>query len=1780
MSAASRLTNGDENVPATDAGESESLSSHVRSLIDPEYDTKTIKHAWLNGVINATPLQDINESLLRLYRVELRGSHLYVYRPPLLMNVRLFKLDLQPNSSDPGAALEAEQSALTGSETGTKSLARTDLRSMGGTTIATSSSHFASNGDISSLSNGFGAPSTLDKAATASSLSVDDKTVAPSSHITYFLHILPHPELKFDATSGAFLPSSSNEALVHFFMFADSQLQAKTIRHLAIVFPLLPKFGDILLLMYEFLLAIYEGKFLGYEPNATLCERVISFLLHLNENFGGFLLQADIAPYIPKLLQCLTSANEVSLLDSITQLQNSIVSTQERLLGLLGKLDAAGDPVSPENVFTELSSHEFVHNTNLLDLVQAITEIDLLFFRAWNSSLDKSLLLFTSVCENNPGDYFYKKNPLIFNNETHIHYLSRLLVHHLFIENPRTSPEKLARILEKWIDLGCLLDKTGNMSSWLGISSIVLSQPILRLSSVWAHVGEEYIKLLKNDWSPILFELDRRHLATTNEPLTVEGASPSSSKESYHIMAPRGLGKIYPKEKVIPYFGDLLVNNLIPADAANLEAVWRKITYSFDRWNEYLGNLSDSHEIISYNQDVLRRYDSMSFIFSNENLNQVLYLGVNKDDGKALGPFSKQHNVGGNGMFEEAANAQIALRDKLLRLLNMNRESINLDFVMGHSLRLEPDLKEGYLETPTTNNFDVSLKSSSGATASSLSLASTNTEGGANDAIIKHQAVSKDGPSADDKLPTFNLAYYKIDMAKYDDLALSPGQKDAVPRDVHNIVVDNDLVLRLDDFTSEFESNVTPSVSAGAASQLGDDEDGLGIDVEHIMNSDKFKNFSILGDNDDTEELSLSKRKHGSFGLVSDHATSVARSQPETYIPRLATMEKLIDLLLIDSKYFDDNHPIDLTEYRYVFMLNYGSFITTRNLLESLAHKFVHSGNAVISVMKKQYLQKRGTYDPLLFGLFPRWLVDADVNLSDLGEVDYKLLLQIQINILKVLILLLNSFFQNYLNDLNNKNIMIKLLKLYSNEILQWYNSNKIDKNLNDYFETLVDFYKRLKNLFIKKTYRPLEVLSFDTFLSRELQFSRTVKEVPMNRNLPSHRNIHKVEKFLNKFNKLLAILYQGITLEDWFTTFKVLETLFTKNTLLNYKSQNVSTEAGELQISDVFTYLESLYGSDLKDRVLTKLPLVFKKLYTLYLKFKAYLSIQLSDESITVDERLERMRTFLLMIQISRLKMKDSQFIFEGDRDEIPSCIETAITSVVYSPQSRSLAHLWHKASAKVSDNRHSRGQSFDDIEFLLPKQVKQSDLLAGHEPLLPCFGWIIQNLIDLNRCPSFHRSAINFNKRYFLFKLIKELQVEEIKSETLHKDTKEFEFLLNLDEAVAHKGYTSFELATRGTDGVFQAVIQRQYAILASDETKRSMGDKSSLDFDLIHASNSSGANLKRLSLAYKTPSSSRFKISGLFNKSRSFGHPSQYDRCVSYKELPDPESAVDPRQKPVLILLLKDKKIFPVYLLPFSFKFDTSNANEACFFQAFSEPDAKEWLRRLNYANRHWYLSRTINLRDGHVYTTFGVPLATICARDKSDAPAVLQIMYNAIEADGLKEVGLYRISTSLSELSGTKAEINRTGTINLEKRCVDVHTLTSCVKLFFRELPDALLTDRVIEMILPSKRPAGENHGFTTSDVEAFRNALATLPTVNYHTLKALVRHLSNIVKEYEVNKMTSSNLATVIGPALTEASSLDSLINNFGLMNHVLEKLIENYASIFEQHSAIVGEVGN
>lgn len=1766
----------DESDVPPPGDDSSQLAAHVRGLVRPDYDLRCTKHSWVNALLNTTSTADFSEASLRLYRVELRGSHLYVFRPPLHLGIRQFRaddVDVQSLVSEPTIQEAADKAAPSASSA---------TASSGATVAASVASDAAS---IAPTTPGNGAAPPLQEWS---------HPPVPETP-TYFTPLVPHPELHFAIENNAFLPGSSIEALVHFFLFADKSMSVP-VRQLISVFPMLPRFGSVLKLMCAYLVAIFEGDF-GPFDSSLVVDRIIHLFEHLDQNFSGFLLKSDVAPYMLKMLELFSEYAPASSQDLVPFFRTSMLLKQQILLNLVHTVDSVAATSPSENPLLELNSSVFMNDINLLDLATTITAIDHEFFSKWNSSVDKSLLLYLSVCDTAQGDFFYKKNPLIFNNDSHVHYLSRLLVHHLFVESSAATSEKRARILEKWIDLGCLLDKSGNMSSWLGISSIILSQPVLRLTNVWTYVTQDYIKLLRNDWAPVLFELDRRHLANSYESITFGSSSQSrgeidsfsASKESYHIMAPRGLGKIYPKERVIPYFGDLLVNNSTSTNIAELETVWRKINYSFDRWNDYLTNLSNSAEIINYNQDVLRRYDSMGFIFSNESLNQVLYLGVNKDDENSVPTSIKnvsEEQLGTEPTEKPAVKSK--LRKKLLRLIDLNCDSINLETVMKYSLDLEPTLPENYLKPPTApeplglglnklslfNNSSISI----GSGSSVLSGFDNGVERG--DALT-YAPKSTGEISAEDKLPSFNNHYFKINLHKYDDL-VSSSNDGAHPMDEkHNLVVDNELTLRIDDFVTEYEATFASS-SGDDPDQPDVDDDGLGIDVDDILNSDKFKNFSIAEASQNTDENTTSglERKHRSFGLISNSSASAGQPRVQKYIPRFASVDKLIDLLLLDSKYFDESHIIDLTEYRFVFMLNYSSFLSTRDLLEKLAHRFVHSGNAVISVMKKHFLIRNEQFDPATFGLFPKWTVDQDVDLKALGDVDYELLLKIQVNILKALIVLINNFFTNFSNDLRNKKIMIKLLKLYSNEILQWYNSNKIDKDLDKSFESLVNYYKRLKRLFVKKSYKPVEAPKFDDFLTHEFKFSNTMHEVPMNRNLPSHKNVHKIEKFLNKFNKLLTVFYKGITPENWFKTFKVLENLFENYSLLNYNFQKSAVPGVNedlLVISNIFTYFETLCNSSSKDTVFKKLPLVFRKLFKLYFKFKSYLLIQLCDLNITLEERLDRMKTLLIMIKISKLKMSDSQFVFDGDKEDIPSCIETAITNVIYSPESRTFAHLWLRAGAALNSEQQSSGASrnYESIDALLPTSIKQSDLLLGHEPLLPCFGWIIENLIEVNKCPSFYRNQVNFNKRYLIFKLIKELSVEDPEhNEEIHHDTREFEFLLKLDESLVNLSELKLQVVPEKVNRtLFRGVMKDQYSILANEARKKNLKDhkpaSESSQSGLQLVRKTSNTHLRRQSLTYKTNSSSRFKISGLFNKSRTFGQNGT-ERAVSFKELPDPASVVDIKQKPVHIIQLKDNKIFPIYLLPFCFKIDPDYSSDVCFVQAFSDHDAKDWLKKLSFANRHWFFSRSINARTNCMYTTFGIPLETVCARDKADSPMILDLMYDAIEKEGLKDVGIYRISTSISELGSIKQEIDRTGVIDFAERGVDVHALTSCVKLYFRELPDALLTDDVIELLFQLKRARGESGIFSLEDAHQLRSSLLKLPKVNYQTLKSLVRHLNKVVQQNEHNRMTASNLATVIGPALTEASNLDSLFNNFGVINYSLEKIIENNDVIFEE----------
>lgn len=1700
---------------------------HVRSLVRPEYDLSTVKHLWMNAVVNPATANDVSDATLRLYRVELRGSHLYLYRAPPHLNARLFRVLARPLD------------------------------------------------DVAPANPSY-APSvaSLDSAAptSASTVVVPDASAAAEplepvpEPISYLSATVPHPALQYDAARRC-VASSPVEALVHFYLFADD---AAVVRQLRCVLPMLLKFGAVLATLHQLLVHALAGD-LGEIDTDAVAARVVSLLDHVADSFGGYLLKYDVAPQVLKIIEQFTVQGSPAALELIATFKSKMLSHQHELLGLLNSVDAAMAGGSGHAPTAALSAHAFVHLPNILGLATAVSEIDAQFFAKWNSSSDKSLLLFSSIADLPTGNMlFYTKNPLIFSNDSHIHYLARLLVHHLFVENPAASHRERARILQKWIDLGCALDKIGNMSSWLGISSMILSQPILRLTSVWACVSPDYIKLLRNDWAPVLFELDRRHLTNNSSPLPLaskDSDMASAPKESYHIMVPRGLGKIYPKEKVIPYFGDLLIDNSSGTTLVDLENSWNKVCFSFERWNDYFNGLHNSDEIILYNQDVLRRYDSMGFMFSNESLNQVFYLGVNKDNDKGIPKPLQSENPAAH----TTSKADPDTYKTLLRLIDFNCDSINLDTVMKHSLACEPCLQEACLkltEDVSIPKFHkLKLAGNSSLSVNSVESGISAFETPENSEVGNSSKLIHEHTLPEDRLPLFNNNNFMINLLKYEDLLLNAA--DAEIDEKHNIVVDNDLSLRLDDFVSDFDT----SFSEQPSDHEENTDDGLGIDVDDILNSEKFNNFSISEGAEMPQ--AVTDRKHSSFGIVSVNSNTTHLNGTVKYIPRFATIDKLIDLLLIDFKYFDPNYNIDLTEYRFVFMLSYSSFLTTRELLEKLAHRFVHSGNAVISVMRKQFLTKEGKFDSMTFGSFPNWDADELAKLSELGNVNYELLLKIQINILKVLIVLIHNFFANFFNDLKNKSIMIKLLKLYSNEIMQWYNSSKISNDLEKSFESLVSYYKRLKKSFLKKCYRPSELLKSEEFFANELKISSSINVVPINRNLPGSKNIHKIEKFLSKFNKMLSVFYKGITLESWFQTFKILENLFQNYSLLNYDIQKSNLPDEQIHISNVFSYFETLYDLSKKDVVLEKLPLAFQMLFKIYFKFKSYLLLQLCDTQINSEERLERMKTLILMLKISRLKMSESQFVFEGDQKKIPSCIETALTNTIYSPQGRYFSEFWVLASQSLCETEAGMSSNIS-IDTLLPSNVTHNDLLLPHEALLPCFGWIIENLIAINKCPSYHRTKINFNKRYLIFKIVRELSIEDVDD---YKDpgseTKEFDFLFKLD-------HTSVPQVTdlkqhmpeeRGSRYHFRAIIQSQHSILTAEFRKKALRDVR-IQANLMPGTSltqisrkTSSSTLRRQSMNYKTNSTSRFKISGLFSKTRTFGGGNVgLERVVQFQELPEPHTAVEVKLKPTVIIQLKDKKIFPVYALPNCFKIDSEYGNASFVFQAPTDADSKDWLNKISYANKHWFFSRQISLKGSHDFTTFGIPLELVCLRAGSASPEFLRKIFEAIEAEGLKDVGIYRISTSISELANLKNEIDAMGTINLTLRAVDVHSLTSCVKLYFRELPDALLTDEVIELLHGLGQARQDSGVF---EPQAYRKIVSKLPPANYETFKILLAHLSKVNAAKEENRMTASNLATVIGPALTESSNLESVVTNFGMINFGLEKLIENYDEVFE-----------
>ncbi|XP_036392825.1 active breakpoint cluster region-related protein-like [Megalops cyprinoides] len=186
-------------------------------------------------------------------------------------------------------------------------------------------------------------------------------------------------------------------------------------------------------------------------------------------------------------------------------------------------------------------------------------------------------------------------------------------------------------------------------------------------------------------------------------------------------------------------------------------------------------------------------------------------------------------------------------------------------------------------------------------------------------------------------------------------------------------------------------------------------------------------------------------------------------------------------------------------------------------------------------------------------------------------------------------------------------------------------------------------------------------------------------------------------------------------------------------------------------------------------------------------------------------------------------------------------------------------------------------------------------------------------------------------------------------------------------------------------------------------------------------------------------------------------------------------------------------------------------------------------------MKFTGRDLTLKRTPSKKQSGV---FGVKISVVTKRECSKVPLVIRQCIEEVERRGIEEVGIYRISGVATDIQTLKAAFNTNTTKDFPVILsdMDINAIAGTLKLYFRELPEALLTDRLYLAFLD---------GIALPDPAAkescMMHLLCSLPDPNLSTFLLLLEHLRRVAEKESINKMSLLNLATIFGPTLLRPS---------------------------------------
>jgi len=150
------------------------------------------------------------------------------------------------------------------------------------------------------------------------------------------------------------------------------------------------------------------------------------------------------------------------------------------------------------------------------------------------------------------------------------------------------------------------------------------------------------------------------------------------------------------------------------------------------------------------------------------------------------------------------------------------------------------------------------------------------------------------------------------------------------------------------------------------------------------------------------------------------------------------------------------------------------------------------------------------------------------------------------------------------------------------------------------------------------------------------------------------------------------------------------------------------------------------------------------------------------------------------------------------------------------------------------------------------------------------------------------------------------------------------------------------------------------------------------------------------------------------------------------------------------------------------------------------------------------------------------------------------------------------GIFRVPGSASEINRMRLLIDSTGDFPIQE--ASPYLVANIITLFIRKIPDHILIDSNIEK--------WEN--LEPQNLEKIRDNIQKLPTINFILLSRLLGFFVIISQHSANNKMTASNLATILSPTLI-AKTNDP---RWFLSKDVVITMLENYQAIFGDKSAL------